>query len=407
MSYYPNRLTLSDGPQLDAFSRLRVSSPIAAFDAQFTYGLQSLLFERLTNGVGAVIAHDSTNRRANFSFTATTTGGYAYMQSYDWHRYHPGRSQLIFLTGCFNAHTANVVKLLGYSDGNNGVEFQSNGTGFQWVLYSTTAVGNQTVAQTAWNLDKLDGTGRSGATLDVADIQICVIDLQALYAGRVRVGFDIGGSVVYCHEFNHANVVSSPYVQTASLPIRAGMRCTGTVTASMNFVCCSVIVEGGQPDDEGCHFTTEGTVTAGSGARTHILSLRPKTTIGGLANRGRFILESVSLLVTGTNPVLWELAIGQGISGTTAFNDVNTTYSAMEYNTLGTISGSPTIVADSGYVSASNQVKVVVSPLMETHYPITLDAAGAVRSLGTISILVTGIGGSSTCRCSLGWVEVR
>lgn len=36
-----------------------------------------------------------------------------------------------------------------------------------------------------------------------------------------------------------------------------------------------------------------------------------------------------------------------------------------------------------------------------------LDAAGAVRSLGTLSVIVTGLGGTSACRCNLTWEEVR
>jgi hypothetical protein len=36
-----------------------------------------------------------------------------------------------------------------------------------------------------------------------------------------------------------------------------------------------------------------------------------------------------------------------------------------------------------------------------------LNAAGAVRANGTITLLVTGIGGTSACRAIMNWKEIR
>jgi hypothetical protein len=305
------------------------------------------------------------------------------------------------------AQVANVLKFAGYSDGVNGIEFQNNGTNNQFTVYSTTGNGDETVTQANWNIDKLDGTGDSGVTLDITKTQIVVIDLQALYVGRVRVGFDLGGLVVYTHEFVHANLVASPYVATANLPVRCGMTCSGTVSTTMNFICCSVISEGGQDDATGYAFSQQGTVTAESGTDTHILSVQPKTTFNSIANRSKFVLESVDITVTGSNPVLWKLVLGQAISGTTDFIDANATYSAIEYNILGTLSDSPAIVIAQGYVAASAQSKTASSTRVPFKYPITLNAAGAARVNGRLSVIVQGIGGTSATRCVLNWKEIR
>ena len=40
-------------------------------------------------------------------------------------------------------------------------------------------------------------------------------------------------------------------------------------------------------------------------------------------------------------------------------------------------------------------------------YPITLNAAGAARSLGTLSVLATGYTGTAPCRVTINWREVR
>lgn len=400
-------IAAGDSPTIDAFGRIRISNPTYVFDQQMTYTLGTLIYEQITAGSGATVTHDSTNRMALMTFSSTATGGKSYLQSFEHFRYQPGRSQLVMLTFNFLSTASNCLKFVGYSDGTNGVELQQSGSTVQVALLTGTSHGNETVTQANWNMDKMNGTGPSGLTLDLTKVQIFVIDLQALYVGRVRVGFDINGLVYYVHQFLHSNIDTSPYIQSANLPIRAGMTCTGTVSTTMNFICSSVMSGGGQEDVGGYAFTVEGSATAGSGTRTHILSVRPKTTFNSITNRIKFVLESVEVLVTGANPVLWELCIGQAISGTNTFADVNTTYSGFEFNTAGTISGSPAVVAVAGYAPATNQAKGVVSARFSNKYPITLDSAGVVRANGTLSLLVTGIGNTSATRASFNWREIR
>ena len=104
----------------DAFSRLRVSNPEQVFDTQFTYDLQPFQFEQVTSGAEATIAHDATNRCASITFDGATSGDYAFMQSYDFCRYQPGRSQLAFITFDMDGPTEGVTKFAGLWDGDDG-----------------------------------------------------------------------------------------------------------------------------------------------------------------------------------------------------------------------------------------------------------------------------------------------
>lgn len=397
----------ADSASVDAFSRWRTSEPNYVFDTNFQYDLQPLVFEAVTAQSGATVTHESLERSALMTFANTPTGGKAYMQTYEWFRYQAGRSQMVLLTFNLLGGVANTKKFVGYSDGNNGIELQLNGTQPRLALLSDTAKDDEFVNQADWNIDPMNGTGASGITLNFSKTNILVIDFQWLGVGRVRVGFDIDGLVYYVHQFDHANHQDVAYMQTANLPVRAGMTCTGTVSTTMRFICASVTSEGGETDVGGYNFSVEGTGTAGSNARAHILSVRPLTTFNSIANRSKFVLESVEVLVTGAQPVEWELVLGQAISGTTAFNPVNSTYSGMEFNTLGTISNAPTIVIASGYVASTAANRGSISKLVGNKYPITLDAAGAVRSLGTLSVVASGIGGTSACRAVLNWREIR
>lgn len=403
-------IAIADGANLDSFSRLRVSNPQGIFEGQFTYNLLPLQYEPIAaNGGGgtATVAHDATNRCALMTFSSALTGATAYMQSFEYVRYQPGRSQAAFITFNMIAGVANVLKFAGLCDGANGIEFRLNGTAKQIAILSDTTTGDVVKDQTDWNLDKLDGSGASGITLDITKTQILVIDFQALYVGRVRVGFDIGGKIVYAHQFIHANLDANPYIQNASLPVRCGMTASGTVTTTMNFICSAVLSEGGQEENGGVPATVEGTVTAGNGADTHILSIRPKTTFNALSNRIKVVLDSVDVVVTGNSPVLWKLVIGQALTAPT-YADVNATYSCMEALAgAGTLSGTPALTILSGYVAATAQNKGTTNKNVSSKITITLNAAGAVRANGTVTVLVQGIGATSACRVALNWRELR
>jgi hypothetical protein len=291
----------------------------------------------------------------------------------------------------------------------NGIEFQLSGTTKQFTVYSGSSAGNETVTQSSWNLDKLDGTGASGITLDITKTQILIIDIQALYVGRVRVGFDIGGEIVYCHEFLHANLFTSPYIQSANLPVRCGMTCTGTVSTTMNFICAAVISEGGSEDINVYGYTFQqdsGPISVTTGG-THMISLRPRTTFNSITNRTRVAYIDVEIYNAGNQPIQWQLCVGQAISGTTTYNNVNTTYSSSEYNVLGTLSGSPTIVIDGGFVASAGGAKGVTNTAIISRYPITLDAAGLHRMMGTLTLKATSLSATQTIYSSIKFREIR
>jgi len=404
-----NAITIKDSPNLDAFSRLRTSNPQTLFNGQFTYNLLPLLYEQVTLGGGSV-THDLTNRSATINLTAAVAADKAYMQTYEYFAYQPGKSQLIFITFNMNGQTVDAFKFAGYSDGDNGVEFQADGINAQFVVYTNSLAGDEVVIQSNWNLDKLDGTGRSGITLDLSKTQILVIDLQALYVGRVRIGFDIGGKIIYAHEFLHANLFTYPYLQTASLPIRCGMIATGPISTTMDFICSSVISEGGSDDDSrfGYNFTIPTPVTsiAVGPAYTHMISIRPKLTYNTLVNRIKINLIDIELYNGGNQPVYWELVIGQALTAP-VYADVNTTYSSVEYVTGATLSGSPTLVMDSGFAASSGSVKAQTSTAVTSRYPMTLTVAGAHRDDGTYTLRARSISGSQNCYAVLKYREIR
>jgi hypothetical protein len=77
------------------------------------------------------------------------------------------------------------------------------------------------IAQTAWNLDRMDGTGPSGYNIDLARIQMFYMDYSWYGAGAVRFGFkDQNGQIIYCHRFIHNNNLTEAYLRSGNLPAR-------------------------------------------------------------------------------------------------------------------------------------------------------------------------------------------
>ena len=241
------QLVTFGGNTLDAFGRLRVSNPLTIFDSKSIMSKNSLFDESTANG--GTVTYTANKSTVNLNVTEAS-GSKTIRQSYRVMSYQPGKSLLIFNTFVMNTQTENLKQKVGLFDGNNGIFFQDTGTGYQIVrrTYTSGAAVDTEVNQSAWNGDKLNGTGASGFTLNAATSNILFIDIEWLGVGSVRVGFVINGQLITAHTFNNANSLTTVYMQTANLPIRYEIERTGTLTAgtyTLQQICSSCISEGG------------------------------------------------------------------------------------------------------------------------------------------------------------------
>ncbi len=79
----------------------------------------------------------------------------------------------------------------------------------------------QRVPQSQWNIDKCDGTGPSGYTLDLTKMQMIYIDYSWYGAGAIRFGFkNQRGEVIYAHRMPNANLRTEAYMRSGNLPAR-------------------------------------------------------------------------------------------------------------------------------------------------------------------------------------------
>lgn len=316
---YPQHVMFSHNDfTMDSFERLRVSDARIAFEYTFsalTPTLATTIWETGTVGAGTTEALTTNLFATNITLPVTTSVG-RWIQSYNHIRYAPGISTIMRFTFSFNTPTNPTMRQrLGMftdqgtfpSTAGDGLYFENDSGTMAFVRRYMTqgATGaEERVNQTSWNLDKLNGTGASGVTLDWTKTQHLVIEFQHLGVGTIRFGFETGPKgVVWAHEMHSVNSLAEAWSRTGSLPVRAEAYNYGT-TAISNFSLINVVVlqEGDVADLRGWrYFGGNSGATAKVGGLTAntwypVMGIRAAGT-NDLTKRARIIPVSVSFTV--------------------------------------------------------------------------------------------------------------
>jgi len=261
---------------------------------------------------------------------------------------------LVMMTGVLGAGTAGITQEIGLHDDDNGLFFRCD-QGTLKVVRKTSVTGSavdNAVAQSSWNLDKLDGTGESGIDLDFTKTQIFIIDFEWLGVGRVRMGLVHNGEIVYSHEFLNSNVLADVYMSTPNLPLRYSIENDGTGSAiSLKQICSTVISEGGS-EDLGVlrHISTQGTHVDCNVENTlyAIIGIKLKSTHLAASVK----LKKVAIQIqTASETGEWELLLNPTVADTFAYSDVtNSAIQKATGATANTVTGGTNI--DGGFAQS-------------------------------------------------------
>jgi hypothetical protein len=313
-----------DGPALDAFSRLRVSSPFNIFDSKQIFDAAPLFWDdREVSGADTTSVYSQNAARSRLG-VAETTVGKRVRQTFMRFNYHPGKSQLVYMTGVLGVGGTGITQEIGLLDDENGIFFRNDKGTVNVIIQSkvTGSVVDTAVAQSAWNLDVMDGTGPSGITVDWSKVQIFVIDYTWLSAGNVRIGLRINRVNIIVHEFSHANVIATAFMSTPNLPLRYSIENDGTGAAStLDHICATVISEGGVADlGIVRHASSNGaTLDAAATATTYaVLGIKLKAAALGATIK---LISLGTSEFAGSNAYDWLLLFNPTVAGTFTYAD--------------------------------------------------------------------------------------
>lgn len=399
--------TQSAGTSADAFGRQRIAQPLTLFDSSHRYQDNGLW--ATATGVSSTATFDANQGLVTLN-VPTTSGAYVKRETRQVFSYQPGKSLLIMSTFVMEPAKTNLRQRVGYFNNDNGLYFQINGTTNSFVERSsvTGSVVETVVNQIDWNVDKLDGNGPSGITLDLTKAQILWMDIEWLGLGTVRVGFIIDGKFIQCHAFNHANTITSTYITTASLPLRYEIENLGTTAnnSTLKQVCSTVISEGGyelrgKQNAVGTPISTPYDLTA-TGVNYPVASIRLKASPNRLD--AIVIPTATSILGVGNNATFaWTLQQGATTSGgtwTSAGAD-----SAIEYNLSGVSSSGGSPLAK-GYISSTTQSSVSLNILKEALFNFQLRRDGFTGTPEEFSLLVETKTAGDDVYAALDWEEI-
>jgi hypothetical protein len=380
----------------DANRFLKVSDPYTIFANDQVYQKDTLYYVESLTGAGSASTYSPAEACVNMILD-TIDGGNVTRQTKYYFPSHISRASTVFITVLIGAPKTNVRKRVGYYDANDGLFLEQTISTLNFIRRLT--VGGVTtdtaIPRSSWNIDKLDGTGVSGITLDLAKIQTLVIDFS--WPSRARFGFQIRGSVVYCHGVSIQNSLTNVGFATANLPCRWEIENTGTAASgtTMKQYGCSVLSDSMLQEFGHITSVNNGVTTRTAPATIAalpLISVRLKAT----TNRALLIPLAYSILTTTAARHLHvEIRLGGSITG----GSWSSASPAVEVNSTGTalVGG---IVLRSCYVPA---------PAQGTCEEIRSTLWAAADMAGTtdpVTLLIGAAGGTAAVVGSLDWREI-
>jgi hypothetical protein len=399
-------ISYSNSPNIDAFGRLRVSTPYTLFDSSHRF-VDNALWSTST-ATGGSATFNSSQGLIDLAVTAAS-GSEVIRETTKIFSYQPGKSLLVLSTFVMNAAKTGLRQRVGYYGAANGYYLEQNDSTVTFVERSSVSgsLVNSPVAQANWNVDPMNGSGPSGITLDLTKAQILFMDLEWLGVGTVRIGFVIDGNFYVCHKFNHANLITSTYITTASLPLRYEITNTGATSgaSTLKQICSTVLSEGGYELtglQQAIGIAINSPRTLGTAGTFYpIVSLRLKAArLDGIV-----ILTALSAMPISTGNYNWQLvATGTTTGGSWVSAGTN---SCVDYNITGTsFSTTGGRILASGFFNASNQGASQVDILKEALFKFQLERNGLTATPYELTLIIASDSSSDTVVASLDWEEI-
>lgn len=384
------------------FNHVRVAAPYELVNLVNFYNIDPLTYST-SSVTGGTITHVPNESSIQMAVT-TSSGSFARLRTNEYFRYQAGKNTVL-LTSVYHSNTGNTnqIRRWGLFDDNDGLFYQLSGQSFSLVRRSSTSgsVSEQSISQSLWNVDKMNGSGPSGINLDITKSNIYEIHFQWLGAGIVRWYIDN----YLVHVMNNYNTFASPYIKRAVLPLSWEVENTAASTAAnMKYICSSLSSEGGHTPP---FFTfTAYTATAKTVSTTEIplLTIRPAALFNSITNRG----VMVPILMAGSTEgarASYRLVLDGTLTGA-SYVSVDSK-SIAEYDITATaLTGGTTLFK--GFMGNSNdQFTIDISKIFEGQFRGLMRKVFATSANTLTLMAVNEAAGSTSMLANLTWREYR
>ena len=200
------------------------------------------------------------------------------------------------------------------------------------------------IKQTAWNEDKLDGSGASGMILDVSKGNVYEVQFQWLGFGAIRFEVEAPeGTFIHVHTIEYTNTNTVPVLQNPTLPICYAVKNGGTTTDITVKSSSIAIFTEGQIFKSGPTNSVVGTAAGDLTTETSVLALKNGSVFQGVSNRVNIQPLRLTFSANGTGGAKFttlKVHIDPVLGGDPVFTDVDTNHSPVSFDVaVTTLSG--------------------------------------------------------------------
>ena len=263
---------------------------------------------------------------------------------------------------------------------------------------TTHTVGDDLVS--AWvPSDSFNGDTTQFAILDFTKGNVFQIKFSWLGFNQISYEFlsPTTGKMVSMHTIRYQNTALTPSVLIPNMPMQITCASLGGTTAlSMKTVSVACFTQAILPLIVAPRYSVDNEVNISSGVETNILALGVRYTTNSIVTQSRIILNSISIVVDGTKPVLCKLYLNADL-GAGSVSDFPT-WSYVSANGLAICSKNSTthtngIVEDEFFLAKTGQIRI------KYEQPVLSLNRGETFTITALS------SGGSTIDVSLSWVD--
>lgn len=266
-----------------------------------------------------------TNANGDASYTANEIASFQFLTNGNrqWTAEAIGSTVMFTYFKC-----AEITGLNSFSASTTGVVVQDDTV---TVLMSGTNITDMFFPQDEWNVDKMDGTGPSGANADFTKGNVYSIQMQWLGYGRIAFGMEDGaGRIVPVHHLIYANYYQVPSLELPHGAITAIAETVGanvTIQPTCKVSSVSASVEG-QIVRQPPIYSTTSTKTLSGSTETNIAALKVRSCYNLFSTIAELYIMAMSFAVdAGNTAVTFRIYLNPIISPSRTTTD----YPCFEY----------------------------------------------------------------------------
>jgi len=263
------------------------------------------------NGVATVVAISSTNTTTVAATIAAAT-----------------------FTGWITEQLGNEVRFLSTSLGAKAGAFTATGTGTYTIATAQAGVAQTETwtYQEDWDVDKMDGTGPSGVTLDFTKLNVFQINFRWLGAGEIRWAVEnpLTGDMIFVHHSHFSGRVTDVHTDNPCFKIGyVAANLTGSTVTDAHCSGASMMIalEGIAKDNTfsvGYPSNEKSSLGHTTTTAHHIVSFKNKRIYKDKINLRLMKLKSMSIAFQGNDPAVVYLFLNGTHTGTSEWTSVGT-----------------------------------------------------------------------------------